>query len=86
MLSIMLVMLNKSITGGKIDEYALSSNYTYTATYTDSLDISAQESNAQDLYFNNVARGGLLTQVVYVLLLVMMEMMLTNTFNNRIRY
>ncbi len=47
-----------SITGGKIDEYALSSNYMVdTATYTDSLDISGQDANAQDLYFNNVARG-----------------------------
>ena len=26
-------------------------------TYTDSLDISGQESNAQDLYFNNVVEG-----------------------------
>ena len=48
----------QSIAGGVVDEYALSSNYMVdTATYTDSLDISAQEGNAQDLYFNNVARG-----------------------------
>ena len=48
----------QSITGGKIDEYALSSNYMVdTATYTDSLDISGQEIDAQDLYFNNVNRG-----------------------------
>ena len=47
-----------SITGGKIDEYALSSNYMVdTATYTDSLDISGQDANAQDFYFNNIARG-----------------------------
>ena len=48
----------QSITGGKVDEYALSTNYDIsTATYTDSLDISAQDGNAQDLFFNNVARG-----------------------------
>ena len=48
----------QSVVGGKIDEYALSSNYMVdTATYTDSLDISGQDANAQDLYFNNVARG-----------------------------
>jgi len=46
------------ITGGKINEYAVSSAYDVSsATYTDSLDISAQEGNAKDLYFNNVARG-----------------------------
>ena len=48
----------QSITGGKVDEYALSTNYDIsTATYTDSLDISGQDANAQDLFFNNVARG-----------------------------
>jgi len=44
--------------GGNIYEYALSTNYDVsTATYTDLLDISSQDGNGQDLYFNNVARG-----------------------------
>ena len=46
------------ITGGKINEYAVSSAYDIaTATYTDSLDVSAQDANMKDLYFNDVARG-----------------------------
>ena len=44
--------------GGNIYEYALSTNYDVaTATYTDLLSISAQDTTGQDLYFNNVARG-----------------------------
>jgi len=46
------------IAAGKIDEYAVSSAYDIaTATYTDSLDVSSQDANMKDLYFNDVARG-----------------------------
>tara|TARA_Y100001937_G_scaffold124669_1_gene189851 strand:+ start:372 stop:1901 length:1530 start_codon:yes stop_codon:yes gene_type:complete len=48
----------QNITGGKINEYALSTNYDIaTATFTTSLDVSAQDANMKDLYFNDVARG-----------------------------
>ena len=48
----------QGITGGKINEYAVSSAYDIaTATYTTSLDVSAQDANMKDLYFNDVARG-----------------------------
>ena len=48
----------QEIAAGKIDEYAVSSAYDIaTATYTDSLDVSAQDANMKDLYFNDVARG-----------------------------
>lgn len=48
----------QNITGGKINEYAVSSAYDIaTATYTQSLDVSAQDANMKDLYFNDVARG-----------------------------
>ena len=48
----------QNITGGKINEYAVSSAYDIaTATYTTSLDVSAQDANMKDLYFNDVARG-----------------------------
>jgi len=48
----------QNITGGKINEYALSTAYDIaTATYTTSLDVSAQDANMKDLYFNDVARG-----------------------------
>tara|TARA_B100000902_G_scaffold145426_1_gene142648 strand:+ start:319 stop:1806 length:1488 start_codon:yes stop_codon:yes gene_type:complete len=48
----------QGITGGKINEYAVSSAYDIaTATYTDNLDVSGQDANGQDFYFNNVARG-----------------------------
>ena len=48
----------QGITGGKINEYAVSSAYDIaTATYTKSLDVSAQDANMKDLYFNDVARG-----------------------------
>ena len=46
------------IAAAKIDEYAVSSAYDIaTATYTDSLDVSSQDANMKDLYFNDVARG-----------------------------
>ena len=49
---------NQGITGGKINEYAVSTAYDIaTATYTQSLDVSAQDANMKDLYFNDVARG-----------------------------
>ena len=48
----------QGITGGKINEYAVSTAYDIaTATYTRSLDVSAQDANMKDLYFNDVARG-----------------------------
>ena len=48
----------QGITGGKINEYAVSTAYDIaTATYTTSLDVSAQDANMKDLYFNDVARG-----------------------------
>ena len=48
----------QNITGGKINEYAVSTAYDVaTATYTRSLDVSAQDANMKDLYFNDVARG-----------------------------
>jgi len=48
----------QNITGGKINEYAVSSAYDIaTATYSQSLDVSAQDNNMKDLYFNDVARG-----------------------------
>ena len=48
----------QAIAAAKIDEYAVSSAYDIaTATYTDSLDVSSQDANMKDLYFNDVARG-----------------------------
>ncbi len=48
----------QGITGGKINEYAVSTAYDIaTATYSQSLDVSAQDANMKDLYFNDVARG-----------------------------
>ena len=48
----------QGITGGKINEYAVSSAYDIaTAVYSQSLDVSAQDANMKDLYFNDVARG-----------------------------
>ena len=48
----------QSITGGKINEYNVSSAYDIaTAVYSQSLDVSAQDANMRDLYFNDVARG-----------------------------
>ena len=50
--------VEQSITGGKINEYAVSTAYDIaTATYSQSLDVSAQDANMRDLYFNDVARG-----------------------------
>ena len=44
--------------GGRIDEYAMGTNFdVMTATITDSLDVSSQDANMQDIFFNNVARG-----------------------------
>ena len=49
---------NQGITGGKVNEYNLSSAYDIaTATYSQNLDVSAQDANMKDLYFNDVARG-----------------------------
>jgi len=48
----------QGVTGGKINEYAVSTAYDIaTATYTASLDVSAQDANMRDLYFNDAARG-----------------------------
>ena len=48
----------QEIAASKIDEYAVSSAYDIaTATYTDSLDVSAQDANMKGIYFNNIARG-----------------------------
>ena len=48
----------QNITGGKINEYNVSSAYDIaTAVYSQSLDVSAQDANMKDLYFNDVARG-----------------------------
>ena len=48
----------QGITGGKINEYAVSTAYDIaTATYSQSLDVSAQDANMKDLYFNDAARG-----------------------------
>ena len=50
--------VEQGITGGKINEYAVSTAYDIaTATYTASLDVSGQDANMRDLYFNDVARG-----------------------------
>tara|TARA_B100001250_G_scaffold297392_1_gene258887 strand:+ start:214 stop:1695 length:1482 start_codon:yes stop_codon:yes gene_type:complete len=47
-----------SVLGANINEYALSSNYDIaTATYTDRFSVRTEDTNPQDLYFNNVARG-----------------------------
>ena len=47
-----------SVLGANINEYALSSNYYIsTATYTDRFSVRTEDTNPQDLYFNNVARG-----------------------------
>ena len=44
--------------GGRIDEYAMGTNFdVMTATITDSFDVSTQDANMQDIFFNNVARG-----------------------------
>ena len=48
----------QGITAGKVNEYNLSSAYDIaTATYSQNLDVSAQDANMKDLYFNDVARG-----------------------------
>ena len=47
----------QGVTGGKINEYAVSTAYDIaTATYSQSLDVSAQDANMKDLYFNDAAR------------------------------
>jgi len=49
---------NASTTGGNINEYALSTNYDIaTATYTDRFSVRTEDTDPQDFYFNNVARG-----------------------------
>ena len=50
--------VEQGITAGKVNEYNLSSAYDIaTATYSQNLDVSAQDANMKDLYFNDVARG-----------------------------
>tara|TARA_B100000214_G_scaffold94226_1_gene65247 strand:+ start:1 stop:1482 length:1482 start_codon:yes stop_codon:yes gene_type:complete len=47
-----------SVLGANINEYALSTPYDIaSATYTDRFSVRTEDTNPQDLYFNNVARG-----------------------------